>query len=333
MFYVMCQKLTNGFIENGHNVFTYDDRLFARLSSPLRSRAFGSARMNKQLLLCCQNFNPDMIVLNFADLIELSTIEAAREMLPDVKVVNIFIDPLDSIRNQTRLIEYGRHCDASFITTAGQAQAEMATRVKNLYYIPNAVDRRVENLRVFEQTNQPHDIFYSVGSVRGAPDRVTQAIELSRWIPEARCSFYGFGGIAPIWGDDYFKAIAAARIGLNFSRQKDYYLYSSDRMAHYMGNGLLTVFDTGNGFQDLFNDDEVVFFAEISELADKIKFFLQNDHARQRVAKAGYQKIHAQHNAPTVTRYIVERAFDRPLSQTYDWPTHIPEVSAAKLQA
>lgn len=325
IYYVMCRKLSNGLVANGHHVYNFDDRLMARMTNFIRTRSVGARRVNKSFIQCCETFQPDLIFLNFADLIDIETLDHIKTLLPQVRIANVFLDPLDSRRNRKRVEEYGTVADASFVTTAGAAFAGMNAKVKNLHFIPNAVDARVENKNVFGITGQDHDVFFSVGSYKGSPERVNKAVELSRWLPRARYSFYGFSGVQPVWGEAYFRAIADARIGLNFSRFEDHYLYTSDRISHYMGNGLLTVFDKMSGLDLFFDDTEAIFFSDIEELADKIDFYLDHDESRRKVAKAGHDKIHAMHNVEAVCRFIVERTMDLPLSQTYDWPTR-PET-------
>jgi len=327
IYYVMCRKLTNGLVGNGHHVYNFDDRLMARMTNFIRTRSIGARRVNKSFIECCMTFQPDLILLNFADLIEIETIEKVKQMLPQTRLANVFLDPLDSQRNCRRVEAYGKVVDTSFLTTAGSAFAEISQKVDNLHFIPNAVDARVENKNVHDLTGQAHDVFFSVGSYKGSPERVNKALELARWLPRAKYSYYGFSGVQPVWGEAYFQAIADARIGLNFSRFEDHYLYTSDRIAHYMGNGLLTVFDKASGMDLFFNEQEAIFFSDIEELADKIDFYLDHDETRRAVARAGHEKIHAMHNVETVCRFIVERTMDLPLSQTYDWPTSLETIS------
>lgn len=326
LFYVMCRKLSNGFVSNGHNVYNFDDRMMARVANIIPSRSLGKRRVNEAFFSCCLHFQPDLIVLNFADLITPQTLQKVRDKFPDIRIANVFLDPLDGQRNRRRVAVYQKVVDVSFVTTAGAAFAKLQEQVPNLYFIPNAVDKRVENENIFAKTDQPHDVFFSVGSYKGSPERVDKALELARWVPHANYNYFGFGGIPSIWGMRYFSEMASARIGLNFSRFEDHYLYTSDRLAHYMGNGLLTVLDRASGLERFFNDEEAVFFSSIEELAEKVEYFLAHDALRQKLAQAGHDKIHALHNVELVCQYIMERSFDKPLSQSYEWPTEYSEI-------
>ena len=44
-----------------------------------------------------------------------------------------------------------------------------------------------------------------------------------------------------------------------------------------MGNGLLTFIDKKTQMNDFFNNNEIIFYKNINDLADKIKFYSKND--------------------------------------------------------
>ena len=113
-------------------------------------------------------------------------------------------------------------------------------------------------------------------------------------------------------------------MGLSISRPDDIYLYASDRMSQLLGNGLLTFVSRTTGFQDLFGEDEIAFFDGSEEFVDKLDFFLGNDRSRQEVAEAGWRAAHAMFASDRIAKYILERSFAEPLSETYPWPTEIP---------
>ena len=61
--------------------------------------------------------------------------------------------------------------------------------------------------------------------------------------PNVRFDLYGMNGIQPVWADNYLLAISQSKIGLNLSQGKPAELYSSDRFAQLIGNGLLVMVD------------------------------------------------------------------------------------------
>ena len=77
-------------------------------------------------------------------------------------------------------------------------------------------------------------------------------------------------GIQPIWADKFFKTISNSKMGLNLSRGTPIKYYSSDRLTQITGNGLVTLIDEKTGYRDFFNDNEMVFYSNISDLSEKI---------------------------------------------------------------
>lgn len=105
-------------------------------------------------------------------------------------------------------------------------------------------------------------------------------------------------------------------MGLSMSRPDNVYLYASDRMSQLLGNGLLTFVARSTGFQDLFSDDQIAFFDGLDELVDKLRFFAANDQRRRKVAEAGWTAAHSMFASERIAKYILERSFDEPLSET-----------------
>ena len=92
--------------------------------------------------------------------------------------------------------------------------------------------------------------------------------------------FYGFENKEPVWGDDFYMALINSKMGLNLSRGLPTKYYSSNRIASIMGNGLLTFIDEKVMMNDFFKKNELIFYKNINDLSDKIKFYSRNDSLR-----------------------------------------------------
>jgi spore maturation protein CgeB len=109
-------------------------------------------------------------------------------------------------------------------------------------------------------------------------------------------------------------------MALSLNRREGWKWYSSDRMAHLMGRGILTFISSKSGYQEFFKDgEEAVFFNDANDLSEKIIFFAANPEKRKAVASAGRRKYHALFNAARVLRYIVDTVYDRPAAKEYEW--------------
>jgi hypothetical protein len=110
-------------------------------------------------------------------------------------------------------------------------------------------------------------------------------------------------------------------MGLNFIKDTSWHLYSSDRMAYYIANGLLTFVPRGNGFDSIFSDEEIAFFHDLDDLVAKIERYLADDDEARRVARNGWKRYHEIFSADLVTRYMIEATFREPFTHDYAWPT------------
>jgi len=72
-----------------------------------------------------------------------------------------------------------------------------------------------------------------------------------------------------------------------------------------MGNGLLTFIDKKTHIQDFFSKDEIVYYENIDDLSDKIKFFSKNDKLRIKIARNGQKKYFKLFNEIKTAQYIV----------------------------
>ena len=95
-------------------------------------------------------------------------------------------------------------------------------------------------------------------------------------------------------------------MGLNLSRGKPTKYYSSNRIASIMGNGLLTFIDEKVQMSDFFNKNEIIFYKNINDLADKIKFYSRNDKNRIKIARNGKKKYFKLFNETKITKYFID---------------------------
>lgn len=330
--YFLPVRINNGFIRNGHEVYWFSDRDVARYSAPFNSRRFGVGAANRKFLRVCQNFQPDVIALCSQDIIRPATLAAARRLLPHVAIFQYYIDPLFYDLNLQAARAKADVVDWSFVTTAGPILARVAGGDSRVAFIPNPVDASIDVHRCHERSDQAHDVFFAahMASRLDPEDLRERAPALIReHLPQAHCGFYGHSGQPSLFGADFMRALGDARIGLNFSQRVvtatpgqggALYLYSSDRIGLYMGNGLL-VFVAGQSSLSELYGETVVEVNGPDDFVDKLRYYLDRDDERRRVAAAGYQLAHREFNERLVAQYMLERVLGLPLSHDYLWPT------------
>jgi spore maturation protein CgeB len=117
--------------------------------------------------------------------------------------------------------------------------------------------------------------------------------------------------------------LARVKMGLIINKTEDFYLYASDRMSQYMGNGMMVFASDGPHYTDLFSDNEIVTYDSTEELVDKIKYYAAHDDERRKIAEKGYLRAHQIFNNQLIARYIVETTLGNPHSSLYPFPHQI----------
>jgi spore maturation protein CgeB len=94
-----------------------------------------------------------------------------------------------------------------------------------------------------------------------------------------------------VWEDDYTRAIAGASIALCFLSKLNRDTYTR-RCFEIPAIGTLLLSERTDDLRSLFREGhEADFFAGPEEMRDKVAFYLQNQAARDQVAKAGHQRV------------------------------------------
>ena len=73
-----------------------------------------------------------------------------------------------------------------------------------------------------------------------------------------------------------------------------------------MGNGLLTFVDKKVTLSDFFSKKEIIFYENIYDLSEKIKFYASNDKERIEIAKKGKIKYFKLFNEKRVAKYLTD---------------------------
>jgi hypothetical protein len=327
----VAPKLSRGLIRLGHQVVDFADRDVARAATPFGARKLGRAVANRALLRVAHDMRPDLLVLGHADMIEAATIARLRGALPALRVVQWNVDPLFEPDNVTRLRGKLEVVDATLVSTAGEALLALRRPGMALGFFPNPVDFSIESGRADLADDLPHDLFFACGH----PARPLRTLcgrawnmedffaELRAAVPGLRTCLAGLCGQPHLAGAPYQDALAGCAAGLNASRRNDAYLYTSDRMAHMIGNGQAILIDRATGYERLFSSDQLAFFSGMDELAGLVRRLIEDPAWRRAVASAGRARYHDLFNEVVIARYLVDVATGTHDAARYEWPTLI----------
>ncbi len=313
------RRINNGLIRLGHSVLEFSDRDIQKYYKNYKDLS-GSKRLNSKLINTCYNFKPDMIVLGHADSIFPQTLRNLKKNYPNLKIAQWFLDPLnkkgpDFIKNKQRILNKIDYVDENFLTTSPKALNFIPEKEK-FHFIPNPSDSSFETLNNFNKSCNM-DVFYALSHgvhrgvlKKGKSDERTKFVsKLIDITPNIKFDIYGANNVQPVWADNYLKAISNSKMGLNLSRGEPIKYYSSDRITQIIGNGLVTLIDEKTHYRDFFTDQEMVFYKNVSDLAEKIIKISKDEKLRKNIGKKGKQKYLKYFNSTEVAKYIINRTF------------------------
>ena len=293
------RKLMCGAIRNDWRLCEFSDRDMARLLAPMGLRPLGGAIANRKFVIRANNFRPDLVLLGHCDYISNETLVEIRRILPSVRIAHFNVDPLWQESTRRQIERRLGTCDAIFATTAGPALGGWRTGRNAVAYMPNPSDTSMEHGDNSQKTSFGRDLFYAANPRQGDP-RLAFLDELRPLIEgKMRAEFFGIDSPS-VWGARYEEILASSKMSLNLNRKEGDKWYSSDRIAHLMGYGILTFQSSANGMQDFFTDRETVFFDGPGDLAEKLGWYNCHDGERASVAGAGRAKYHAMFNGARV---------------------------------
>jgi spore maturation protein CgeB len=94
-----------------------------------------------------------------------------------------------------------------------------------------------------------------------------------------------------VYGQEYAKALCGAKICLAFLNRRVEDTYTT-RSLEIPACGAFMLAERTDTHLALFQEDvEAAFFDSDAEMIDKVNFYLQHEEIRQRVARAGYEKV------------------------------------------
>lgn len=300
------QKIQQGLIRLGHMVYAFSINDIARMRSRLGSKKLGQRAANKALIRTCRNIRPHLLLLGHAQSITADTLAIIRHEVPDIRMALWYVDPLWEPKDTAHIYQRRHLLDGIFASTAGPLLDDLATETCFAAYMPNPVDPSIECHRCFEKSADQldYDLTY-IGSDKRASERTRLLTQLRDALAgELRFGIFGALGGPAVFGAEREDILAGTKMAINLSRRNDVPLYSSDRMAQLMGNGILTFCPDSTGFREMFSDDELVYFSGAADLAYKIRRFHANDGERRRVAENGWRKIHRTCSATAVARLL-----------------------------
>ena len=317
----IATKLTNGFIRNDCDVINFSYRNY------LSKKIF--TNLDEDILEISKNYKPDMILLGHNNILKRNTMEIFKRdkrklaLWYEDHVANYgpnWISNLNLIEKNNDLI------DTYFITTHPSA---IKTKISNkkMHFLPIPVDENIENLKIYENKFRYKDLFFALshgvnfgGLRRQSNDE--REVFLRRILEKGKgINFHilGINNDQPKWNYDFYKEMMICKMSLNLSRGKPLKYASSNRIASYMGNGILTFVNEKVKFQEIFTNNEMVFYKNEDDLINKILNLKDDINKINKISKNGRNKYFRIFNNRIISDSILSKTFERSPKYKYAW--------------
>ena len=337
LYWNQCFKISNGFVRNGHNVYNFSDRDKSR--STILNKFNHNRSVQKDLLETIKNFDPDLIVLGHADRVNINTLDIIRSQKKDIKIIEWNVDNLHLDNTKNKLKKRSKYLDGIFSTTADEKISQCLSN-NFISFFPNIVDSTIENLKIFEIKKYSKDIFFALshgvgtGKLRAKNSnkenldpRVQFITQLAENLPNVKFNLFGMKNIQPVWANNFLNEISKCYMGICLQRKPLLKYGLSDRIAQYLGNGLMVFIQKETQYYDILKDgEEAVYFDDVEDLSSRILFYRNNQDKAKLIAKNGHKKIHDTCNEKIVTKYMLDclsETKNNELSAKYPWPINI----------
>ena len=324
--YNTSKRLNNGFIRNGHNVLTVSDRDILSYNKKIFDPK-GIKIFNKKVINTFLNFKPDLVVLGHADNLSKQTIVKMKS-IKDFKICQWFLDPLiktgpDYLKNKKRILSLIDYMDATFLTTHPKS---LNFKIKNSFFMPNPSDISFETMDNSKKI-QKKDLFFAMshGVHRGTlkkgkyDERQKILDKLEKKLINIDFDFFGYKNKQPLWADFFLESIKNYDMGLNLSRGKPIKYYSSDRLVQIIGNGLLCFIDEKTQLQNLIPKTCAVYYKNLNDLTNKIKYYKKNPIKMKKIASNGKQFYNLKFNSTIVSKFIIDKSLNINKKNRYLW--------------
>ena len=315
LFYSFANKLNAGFVKENHIVQTISDKINLKYNKNFLNPNGNFKYLNSKIENTINNFRPNLVIFGHVNNIDNRIFKICEQM--SIKTACWYIDSISpeflNGKKKNNFIELVNNVDKCFITS-DPVIFKQTKIFKKLRFIPNPVDKAIDNLSNFKENNLEYDVFFAISHgqnrailKKGKTDEREDLYQfLINKLSDYKVASFGMNNIEPIWGSNFFYHLSKSKIAINISRGKYQNLYSSDRISSLLGNGLLVFIESKTKLNKIFKDKkEVIFFKNKYDLIKKIIFYLKRDKLRMEIAKRGHNIYHKKFSNINLVKFIL----------------------------
>jgi len=269
---------------------------------------YGRESMNKKFLDLVKKEKPDYIFFYSLDYFHLRTLLKIREISPKTKTVNFFGDDDTLFENFSRY--YVLFFDYVTIFQKKFANNYKKEGIKNTFLIPLVAN--TENFK-FLNLEKKYDVTF-IGAQKGnRADFVRYLknkgikIKIFGWswdkCPDLKDIYFGIPN-----NQEMVKIINQTKINLCFTEGIGGILHVTGKVPETISCKSFILTQYFSGYLDLFkNNDEIVMFKNKEDLLKKIKYYLENEEEREKIAERGYKKMVEKYSMNLKLKEFIEK--------------------------
>jgi len=304
------RKLVKGFIRLGHDVhrFDYGGAFWnvAPVKSKLLSRKWVKYLVDELMVKQLKYYKPDIVYISFANFIDVETISAIRQAVPDAFLYGSDGDPWPEY--QKNRVEIGSKLDLMLATNNGKWLDIYREAGVDSLFMPNPCDPDYE-YRYDVSDKWKTDILFTgrTKESRKYPTDPSRFQIIEKLAGMGNCTFYGCLDRPRIGGIDYQYAISGARISLSINAINDVSMYHSDRLTHYLASGTFVLAKRVPDSDLLFKDGvHLRYFDTEDEFFELADWYLKHEDERVKIANAGMERVHAEFSGEKIAKYTLD---------------------------
>tara|TARA_B100000029_G_scaffold244439_1_gene241608 strand:+ start:269 stop:2374 length:2106 start_codon:yes stop_codon:yes gene_type:complete len=321
----IANKLTKGFIRNGHDVVNfsyrdYRDKFLIKNNNSLNEKVFNIT----------SNYRPDLILLGHNNILNNHIIEKIKTKYK-TKVALWYEDHLTkggpNYLNNLRLIEKNKDLIDQYFLTIFPDLINTNIPKSKMCFMPIPADKNIENLEIYNSNNRYKDLFFALshgvnfGKLKpgNIDERESFLKDLLEKNKKLTFNILGYGNEQPKWNYQYFKELSKCKTALNLSRGKPMKYHTSNRIASLVANGIMTFIDKKTNYQDFFTNDEMGFYDNTEDLLNQLEKLNGNINKINKISKNGKKKYFSIFDNSIVADYIISRIFNTKNKFKYVW--------------
>ena len=284
------------FIPGIHNP-SFLERLFWKLKLPL-----DSIGVNEKIRQATQSGNFDIVWIEKGNTIKPKTLRYVKKEMPNAKLVSVSEDDMYAWHNRSLYYTFGlKYYDIVFTTKVYNLKELKSLGVKKTELFSDSYYEKLH--RPIALTDEEKQRFVCDVGFIGTFERdrammmlylaergITVVVWGSNWDSWAGRNPNLIIKNKPIFGDDYTRAISAAKINLCFLRKINRDKMTSRSVEIPACGGFMLAERTKKHLEYFKEGEEAAFFGSKEELCEKVKKYLANGESRRKIAEAGRER-------------------------------------------